>query len=80
MIHGMGAGLALFAMNFDDLAKSRTVYAIDLPGYARSSRCNFSSKPQVAEDQYVQAIEEWRQKVGLNRFCLLGTTKVTSGT
>ncbi len=32
MIHGMGAGLALFALNYDELAKDRTVYAIDLPG------------------------------------------------
>ena len=32
MIHGMGAGLAMFALNFDSLAKERMVYAIDLPG------------------------------------------------
>ena len=32
MIHGMGAGLALFCLNFDSLVKERTVYAIDLPG------------------------------------------------
>jgi len=72
MIHGMGSGLALFAMNYDELAKSRTVYAIDLPGYARSSRCKFSSKPEEAEKQYVQALENWRQKCGLDKFCLLG--------
>jgi hypothetical protein len=34
MIHGMGAGCALFAMNFDELSECRTVYAIDLPGMA----------------------------------------------
>ena len=28
MVHGMGSGLALFAMNYDQLAKSRTIYAI----------------------------------------------------
>jgi len=72
MIHGMGSGLALFAMNYDQLAKHRTVYAIDLPGYARSSRCKFSSKPDVAENQFVQALEHWRQSVGLDKFCLLG--------
>ena len=32
MIHGMGAGLGFFCLNFDTLAKHRTVYAIDLPG------------------------------------------------
>jgi len=72
MLHGMGAGLALFAMNFDELSKCRTVYAIDLPGYARSSRCKFKSKPEEAEAQYVQSIESWRLKLGLDKFCLLG--------
>lgn len=72
MLHGMGAGLALFAMNFDDLSKCRTVYAIDLPGYARSSRCQFKSNPEEAEAQYVQSIESWRLKMGLEKFCLLG--------
>jgi pimeloyl-ACP methyl ester carboxylesterase len=32
MIHGMGAGLGFFCLNFDSLARDRTVYAIDLPG------------------------------------------------
>jgi len=72
MVHGMGSGLALFAMNFDQVCQDRTVYAIDLPGFARSSRCKFNSKPEIAEAQYVQAIENWRQKVGLDKFCLLG--------
>ena len=72
MIHGMGSGLALFAMNYDELAQNRTVYALDLPGYARSSRCKFNSDPKRAEDQYVQAIENWRLKVGLGQMCLLG--------
>ena len=32
MIHGMGAGLGFFSLNFDKIVKERTVYAIDLPG------------------------------------------------
>ena len=72
MIHGMGSGLALFAMNLDELSKDRTVYAIDLPGYARSSRCKFHSKPEVIEGQFVKAIDNWRQKLGLQKICLLG--------
>ena len=32
MVHGLGAGGALFALNFDGLAKHFTVYSIDLPG------------------------------------------------
>lgn len=72
MLHGMGAGLALFCMNYDNLSSERTVYALDLPGYARSSRCRFSSDPAKAELQYVSAIESWRKKVGIERMALLG--------
>merc|ERR1712241_1596150 len=72
MLHGMGAGLALFAMNYDELSKSRTVYAVDLPGYARSSRCKFKTNPEDAEAQYVQSIESWRRQLGLDKICLLG--------
>ena len=31
----------MFAMNIDELVKESDVYAIDLPGFARSSRPNF---------------------------------------
>ena len=72
MIHGMGSGMALFAMNLDELSESRTVYTIDLPGYARSSRCKFHSKPEQNEDQFVLAIENWRKTLGLEKICLLG--------
>ena len=32
MVHGLGAGGALFALSFQELAKHFTVYCIDLPG------------------------------------------------
>ena len=32
MVHGLGAGGALFALSFEELAKHFTVYCIDLPG------------------------------------------------
>jgi hypothetical protein len=32
MVHGLGAGGALFALNFDGLSKHFTVYCLDLPG------------------------------------------------
>ncbi len=31
----------MFALNIDELCKYSDVYAIDLPGFARSSRPNF---------------------------------------
>jgi len=72
MIHGMGAGVAMFALNFDSLSKERQVYAIDLPGFARSSRVQFSSEPSEIEEQYTTCIEEWRKKMGLKSMNLLG--------
>lgn len=72
MIHGMGAGLAMFALNIDTLAQDRVVYAIDLPGFGRSSRPVFSSDPEEVERQYVSSIEEWRKQVGLEKINILG--------
>ena len=48
------------------------VYAIDLPGFARSSRNKFSSDPDTAERQFVEALERWRQTVGIEKMNLLG--------
>lgn len=43
-----------------------------IPGFGRSSRPNFSKDPLVAEQQMVEAIEEWRKEVKLDHFILLG--------
>lgn len=32
LLHGFASGVALWCLNFDSFAKSRPVYAIDLPG------------------------------------------------
>lgn len=32
MVHGMAAGIAFFAFNFEELAEERPLYALDLPG------------------------------------------------
>jgi len=72
MVHGMAAGVAFFALNVGDLAAERDVYAFDLPGFARSSRPQFSKKAEEVERHYVDAMEEWRKKVGLEKMNLLG--------
>ncbi|KAG8005076.1 1-acylglycerol-3-phosphate O-acyltransferase ABHD5 [Nibea albiflora] len=48
------------------------VYALDLLGFGRSSRPNFATNPEGAEEQFVAALEEWREKVGLEEMVLLG--------
>ncbi|XP_049876632.1 1-acylglycerol-3-phosphate O-acyltransferase ABHD5 isoform X2 [Pectinophora gossypiella] len=72
LLHGMGAGLALWCPNLDAFAAHRPVYAIDLLGFGRSSRPKFSSDATKVEAQWVESVEEWRREVNLGEFVLLG--------
>lgn len=72
MLHGFGAGAAFWVLNFDDLAANRPVYAIDLPGYGKSSRSKFSKDAKEIEVQFCNAIERWRQLMKIDKFILLG--------
>uniref|UniRef100_UPI0037E9046D 1-acylglycerol-3-phosphate O-acyltransferase ABHD5-like n=1 Tax=Semicossyphus pulcher TaxID=241346 RepID=UPI0037E9046D len=72
LLHGFGGGVALWAQNLDSLSSSGPVYALDLLGFGRSSRPQFSGDPVGAEEQFLEALEEWREKVGLEEMVLLG--------
>ncbi|KAK7478196.1 hypothetical protein BaRGS_00030557 [Batillaria attramentaria] len=72
LVHGMGGGVGLWSMNLEALSQNRPVYAFDLLGFGRSSRPAFSSDPEEAEDKFVDSIEAFRRKVGLDKFILLG--------
>ncbi|XP_061738547.1 1-acylglycerol-3-phosphate O-acyltransferase ABHD5 [Nerophis ophidion] len=72
LLHGFGGGVALWAQNLDSLSSSGPVYALDLLGFGQSSRPMFSTDPEGAEDQFVEALEEWREKLGLEEMVLLG--------
>ncbi|XP_053972044.1 (Lyso)-N-acylphosphatidylethanolamine lipase isoform X2 [Hylaeus anthracinus] len=72
LLHGLGAGVALWCLNLDVLASQRPVYAIDILGFGRSSRPVFSNEAQKAEEQLVESIEEWRREMQLEKFVLLG--------
>ena len=69
----MGSGIGLWALNLQELANDRPVYAIDLLGFGRSSRVSFPKDPILAEAVFVESLENWRREVGLNEsFALLG--------
>uniref|UniRef100_A0A3P9IB15 1-acylglycerol-3-phosphate O-acyltransferase ABHD5 n=2 Tax=Oryzias latipes TaxID=8090 RepID=A0A3P9IB15_ORYLA len=72
LLHGFGGGLALWAQNLDAFSSRGPVYALDLLGFGRSSRPQFSTDPGEAEEQFVTSLEEWREKVGLEEMMLLG--------
>ena len=72
LMHGFGAGIGFWALNIDELSQNQKIYAFDLLGFGRSSRPSFPVDGAEAENFYVQSIEEWREKVGLKKFVLLG--------
>lgn len=59
-------------LNLDELSAHRPVYAIDLLGFGKSSRPNFSDDPQTIEEQYVMFLEKWREMMGIPKMILLG--------
>ena len=72
LVHGFGCGIVQFYKNLDHLHSDRRLYAIDLPGFARSTRVPFPEEAQDVEAAFVLALERWREGVGLERFILLG--------
>lgn len=81
MLHGYGAGLGFFYRNFDSLSRlpGWKLYALDMLGMGRSSRPTFKihakdRQAQIteAESWFVDSLEEWRIKKGIDRFTLLG--------
>ena len=81
MLHGYGAGLGFFYKNFEGLSRRPNwkLYALDMLGMGRSSRPSFKihakereDKIKEAESWFVDALEEWRIKRGIDKMTLLG--------
>ncbi|KAJ3481177.1 hypothetical protein NLI96_g7834 [Meripilus lineatus] len=86
VLHGYGAGLGFFFQNFPALGRwagtrGTSVYALDWLGMGRSARIPFrvkakrediSGRVAEAEAFFVDSLEEWRQKMGLEKMTLIG--------
>ncbi|CAI2353546.1 unnamed protein product [Caenorhabditis sp. 36 PRJEB53466] len=71
LIHGFGAGVALWGAAMKRLAQFQTVHAFDLPGFGRSSRPQFSTDPETAEMEMIDSIEQWRDQMNLEKMNLV---------
>jgi cardiolipin-specific phospholipase len=85
-LHGYGAGLAFFFLNFPTLAqwagmRGTSVYALDWLGMGRSARVPFRihakrdhipDRVHEAESFFVESLEEWRERNGLEKMTLIG--------
>ncbi|KAG7448992.1 alpha/beta-hydrolase [Guyanagaster necrorhizus] len=86
LLHGYGAGLGFFFHNFPPLAdwagrRGSPVYALDWLGMGRSARVPFTVKAsrkdipgrvKEAESFFIDSLEDWRQKMGLEKMTLVG--------
>jgi len=86
VLHGYGAGIGFFFPNYPSLAtwaghRGTDIYALDWLGMGRSARVPFHVKAKrdditgrvrEAESFFVNSLEEWRDKMGLDKMTLIG--------
>lgn len=73
MIHGYGGSGMIFYQMFKDLASRFKVYLIDIYGMGWSYRPHWDVRSNdECEHFFVESVESWRQKVGLDKFDLVG--------
>lgn len=74
LLHGFGSGLGMWALNLDELSQGgkRSVYAIDILGFGRSSRTKFSHEAAEVENQFVRSVEKWRQQMNIRKAIFVG--------
>ncbi|PHZ09475.1 alpha/beta-hydrolase [Rhizopus microsporus ATCC 52813] len=84
MCHGYGAGLGFFYRNYQQLSQvpGWRIFSIDWLGMGNSSRPKWTIARKssqtwddvvdTVEDHFVESLEDWRNKVGINKMTLCG--------
>ncbi|CAI2302366.1 unnamed protein product [Caenorhabditis sp. 36 PRJEB53466] len=72
LIPGLAAGVAMFTANFNECAKNHFVHSFDPLGFGRSSRPRFSGDNAISELEMVEAMEDWRKAMGIERMYMVG--------
>lgn len=72
LIHGFGSGVGLWCKNLDALSEKRPLHAFDMLGFGRSSRPKFPYDAELAEQEFVNTIETWRDRMGIDQMVLVG--------
>ena len=84
LAHGYGAGSGFFFQNIESMAKipNSRLYVLDWLGMGRSSRPTFhipssetkstETRVAAAESFFISSLEDWRQKMGLEKMVLVG--------
>ncbi|XP_071785530.1 (Lyso)-N-acylphosphatidylethanolamine lipase-like [Asterias amurensis] len=72
LVHGFASGVGLWSLNLDALSEKQPLYAFDMLGFGRSSRPKMPNDPELAEKEFVDAMEKWRSKVGIEKMVLVG--------
>ena len=72
LLHGLNSGSCSFLHSVKRLSRNCTVYVIDLPGFARSSKPRMVGDVEEIERKYVRWFELWRQNMAIEKCFLLG--------
>lgn len=84
LAHGYGAGSAFFFQNIKSMAQvpNSRLFVLDWLGMGRSSRPTFhipssetknvDTRVAAAESFFISSLEDWRQKMGLEKIVLVG--------
>jgi pimeloyl-ACP methyl ester carboxylesterase len=71
LLHGYVSALAFWMLNLDTFAMNRPVYAIDLLGFGRSSRPNFSDDPFEIQEECIKYFEKWRETMKIDKMIIV---------